>query len=420
MVELARTWTEAQGQQLCGIELAGRYVVGAPLTRVGAVETYNATDLWLDRRVALAVDRVSVTDALTTTGKSVARISSPHVVDVFACGNVGAEGFVVFERPVFTVAFLARETWLYQWGDAQAVKAARELVIGLNDLHRAGIATKGLHLGSIGIDGVGRVRVSPWPIGCDTTDVQEAPDSGGDMALVASVLETGTRGDGSVGGSSAKDFAAWLRRAIGEGHTLTCEQLLEALAVVGVFPSGETADEFPPMGAVPFSANYHHIYHRRKRPRWPVAAGVGMLAALMALFFLMGPRPIPPASGARQTASCTSNGSKACSVLQATTSLPSPPKSPSLGRDVAKSASAQMPSTTTAPLIAPSPTPVTMAPVSTSTTTPLSSTTTSTSTNVSTTSTTSMTSTTPTTSTTSTTVPPTTTTTTSSVAPTGP
>jgi hypothetical protein len=242
MVELAGEPQEQQ--QLCGTELAGRYVVGAPLTRVGVVETYTATDLWLDRSVALAVDRVSTTDSLITTGKSVARISSPHVVDVFACGKDGTESFVVFERPVLTVAFLARETRLYQWGDAQAIKVANELVIGLDDLHRAGVTTKGLHLGSIGIDGVGRVRVSPWAIGCGPTNVEESPDYGDDMALVASVLETGTRGDSSVGRSSARDLASWLRRAIGEAHTLTYQQLLEALAVVGASPSGEATDAF--------------------------------------------------------------------------------------------------------------------------------------------------------------------------------
>jgi hypothetical protein len=128
------------------------------------------------------------------------------------------------ERPPFTLAFLAREARLYQWEEVQAINAARELVIGLNDLHRVGVKTNDLHLGSIGIDGIGRVRVSPWALG-----YPHASSKSGDVELVASVLESGARTNASLI-SRAGAMAIELHRTIDYGDALTCEQILEFLA----------------------------------------------------------------------------------------------------------------------------------------------------------------------------------------------
>jgi hypothetical protein len=244
------------------LELAGRYVVGAQLTRIGTVRTFNATDLWLDRRVALAIDGMDRKNSLSTIGRLAARISSPHVVDVIACGDDGTQSFVVFERPIFTLAFLAREAALYRWDDPQAVAAARELVVGLSDLHRAGVATEELDLGSIGIDGIGRVRVSPWPLGYEASKANDSWESTGDMALVATVLETGLRGDGYVEASPAREFAARLRRNIGRGVTPSYAQLSEALsslesaALAPGEPTAEISIAKPAVSA--FSARVPH------------------------------------------------------------------------------------------------------------------------------------------------------------------
>jgi hypothetical protein len=210
-------------ERLPGAEIAGRYIVGPQLTRSDIIETFDATDLWLDRQVALAIGTRDNSHSLLQLGRLVAGIDSSHVVHVFACGSGAGQEFVIFERPVFTLAFLAREARLYEWGAVEAIHAARALLVGLEDLRGVGVGTHDIHLGSIGIDGVGRVRLSPWALGYS----QEASNSG-DGDLIASVLETAVP-DASGRMSKAGEIAFELRLALSQGDPLTVGEIVGVL-----------------------------------------------------------------------------------------------------------------------------------------------------------------------------------------------
>ena len=189
---LTHTSNVDEWSDLTGVEVAGRYLIGPPLSQVGTVRTFGATDDWLDREVAIALEVATGESSLIDTGKSVAKISSPHVVNVYACGHFDDMSFVVFERPASSAAFIAREAGGFGWDEVRANAAAKDLVLGLLALQRAGVPTDELHLGSVGIDAGGQVRVSPWPLDDQAVARAEVP---GDVALVGSLLEVGTRGD---------------------------------------------------------------------------------------------------------------------------------------------------------------------------------------------------------------------------------
>jgi len=176
-----------------------------------------------------------------------------------------------------------------------------------------------LHLGSIGVDGSGRVRLSPWPLADPASVGDDSPTPANDLELVASVLEYGARFTGSAATSSVGILAAHLRRLAGDGAQLSTAQLLEALAALEPSERDKTTGQVPvtqvSANAMRFSANSPpHIYRRRRRrSRWPVAAG-GVLSILV-LLVLLGPgsqTALPSASGARPTTVTCSSRPKAC------------------------------------------------------------------------------------------------------------
>ena len=177
-----------------GFELDGRYSINAVLARMGALQTVRATDRWLEREVALAL---SSTDGgeLISSGKAVARITSPHVVNVFGCGEFDATSYVVFEQPALTLATYSQKAPDFWSDDVRVSKAAEELVKGLVALRQAGVATSGLHLGSIGVDASGRIQLSPWPL-IDPTPALKTSSPLGDVSLVTSFLEVGGPSEG--------------------------------------------------------------------------------------------------------------------------------------------------------------------------------------------------------------------------------
>jgi hypothetical protein len=270
MVALAHVPTVAQRDELTGLELAGRYLIGPPLSQVGTVRIFGATDRWLDREVALALEGVSGKSSLITTGKLVARITSPHVVNVYACGHFAEMSFVVFERPASTLAFVAQEARGYAWNEARANAAAMELGLGLVELHRAGVASKELHLGSIGIDGSGRVRVSPWPLDDRAPGMDEGSPLD-DVALIASLFEIGTRGNCSAVSSPDAALPACLRRAVADEAALSDIQFLDDLNSIEVSASGEPTAQVPalptPGRPISLTSSFRSSVHRGRKRR---------------------------------------------------------------------------------------------------------------------------------------------------------
>ena len=200
------------------------------LSQNDRVQTFRATDRWLDRPVVMVVETGSGGETLAETCHTMAGVLSPNLIDIYDRGDSATHPFVVCELPMSTVASLVQEPDQSLWNESWAIDTAKQLAVALADLNRGGVGTTGLHFGYIGIDGSGRVRLSPWPL-AEPSDRWPAPAS--EQELVASVLESGVRTNGSSGSSKAADLVASLRQTSGRDLPLTPDLLAGALAGVG-------------------------------------------------------------------------------------------------------------------------------------------------------------------------------------------
>jgi hypothetical protein len=400
--------------------------VGARLGQNGpGVQTFSATDRWLHRPVIMVFDTGSGGRALTKTCQSMARVFSPNLIDIYDRGGNASYRFVVCEHPATTVAALVQQPDSRLWNEGLAIATAKQLAVALSDLHRSGVETRGLHLGSIGIDGSGRVRLSPWPLA-------ESPASGdgstapmGELDLVAWVLESGAYPAGSRISPTTAGLAARLRERSREGAGLTLDQLRAALgrlepsvydratgevpavtgsmaatgaeAATGMVSATATAATnraeaatgiVPATGAVAFGQDVQaHIYRRRRRrARWPLAAGVGFagLVAFLAVSLGSSSSPSPAAATTNGAGACVSTtkgcptgaASQSPTTTTTTTAPVTPVTTPDSGSGIDVAAAGATTTTTTEPSPTTTTTTTTVAPSTTTTTAPESTTTT--------------------------------------------
>jgi hypothetical protein len=418
-----------------GDQLAGRYAIGARLGHNGqGMQTFSATDRWLHRPVIMVFDAGSGGRALTKACQSMAGVFSPNLIDIYDRGGNASYRFVVCEHPATTVASLVQQPDSRIWNEAQAIATAKQLAVALSDLHRSGVETRGLHLGSIGIDGSGRVRLSPWPLAESPVsgDGSAAPMS--ELDLVAWVLESGAYPAGSRISPTTAGLAARLRERSREGAALTLDQLRAALgrlepslcdkptgevpvitgavaatgaeaatgvvaaataavaattAAVAATGAEATGAEATTTGAVAFGQDVQsHIYRRRRRARWPLAAGAGLAGLVAFLVISLGSSnsPLPAAATTNGAGACVSK-TKGCSTgaatqspntTTATTAPVTPVTAPDAGSGVDVAASGATTTTTTEPSTTTTTTTTTTEPSTTTTTTDPASTTTTT------------------------------------------
>ena len=209
------------------IVLLGRYAVEDRLAVGNSYQSFAATDRSLNRAVAVAAAKKG--NALLATSRALAGIRSPHVVHPFDSGHDNGVDFVVFERPSQTVAELSESGDPRVWNGARAVAVTEEVLVALGELEAAGITTDVLHLGSIGLDHAGHVRLSPWAL------TAVAPADGGVKSdeAVADGLELPLAVLASAHTALPQaliDVIARLRDSRGVGGITTRDQLVDALA----------------------------------------------------------------------------------------------------------------------------------------------------------------------------------------------
>ena len=288
---------------------AERYVIGARLSDSGSVHTFSATDRWLDRPVVLVVDTESGGRTLDSICQAMAGVQSPYLVDIYDRGGNATERFVVCEHPMSTVASLVQEPEQSLWNEGWAIDIAKQLAVALSDLRSGGVETSGLHLGYIGIDESGRVRLSPWPLAEPPGDGSLAPSS--DRELVASVLESGAHAFGSSVSSTTADLVARPHLRSGGGSPLTLDQLPGAMTGLGVSVLDKPTGEVP----VTLSQDVQSLVNRRPRhwARWSLAVGAGLagLAAFLAISSGSSNAPAPAAATTNAARTCGAK-TKAC------------------------------------------------------------------------------------------------------------
>ncbi|WOQ70455.1 Stk1 family PASTA domain-containing Ser/Thr kinase [Microbacterium limosum] len=166
--------TSQQADPLIGRLVDGRYRVRARIARGGMATVYVATDLRLERRVALKVMHGHLSDDAVFQGRFIqearaaARLADPHVVNVFDQGQDEGIAYLVMEYlPGITLRELLREQ--KRLDVAQTITIMDATLSGLAAAHRAGIIHRDVKPENILLAEDGRIKIGDFGLARATT-----------------------------------------------------------------------------------------------------------------------------------------------------------------------------------------------------------------------------------------------------------
>ena len=159
--------TSQQTDPLIGRLVDGRYRVRARIARGGMATVYVATDLRLERRVALKVMHGHLSDDMVfqsrfiQEARAAARLADPHVVNVFDQGQDGEMAYLVMEYlPGITLRELMREQ--KRLSVPQTITIMDALLSGLSAAHRAGIVHRDIKPENVLLAEDGRIKIGDF------------------------------------------------------------------------------------------------------------------------------------------------------------------------------------------------------------------------------------------------------------------
>ncbi|MBM3716108.1 MAG: Stk1 family PASTA domain-containing Ser/Thr kinase [Actinobacteria bacterium] len=166
--------TSQQADPLIGRLVDGRYRVRARIARGGMATVYVATDLRLERRVALKVMHGHLSDdtvfqsRFIQEARSAARLADPHVVNVFDQGQDGEMAYLVMEYlPGITLRELLREQRRLTVDQTLTIMDA--ILSGLAAAHRAGIVHRDVKPENVLLAEDGRIKIGDFGLARATT-----------------------------------------------------------------------------------------------------------------------------------------------------------------------------------------------------------------------------------------------------------
>lgn len=166
--------TNQQADPLIGRLVDGRYRVRARIARGGMATVYVATDLRLERRIALKVMHAHLSDdsafqsRFIQEARAAARLADPHVVNVFDQGQDGELAYLVMEYlPGITLRELLREQ--KRLTVAQTITIMDAVLAGLSAAHRAGIVHRDVKPENVLLAEDGRIKIGDFGLARATT-----------------------------------------------------------------------------------------------------------------------------------------------------------------------------------------------------------------------------------------------------------
>ncbi len=166
--------TSQQTDPLIGRLVDSRYRVRARIARGGMATVYVATDLRLERRVALKVMHSHLSDDTVFQGRFIqearaaARLADPHVVNVFDQGQDGEMAYLVMEYlPGITLRELLREQ--RRLSIPQTITIMDAILSGLAAAHRAGIVHRDVKPENVLLAEDGRIKIGDFGLARATT-----------------------------------------------------------------------------------------------------------------------------------------------------------------------------------------------------------------------------------------------------------
>lgn len=166
--------TSQQTDPLIGRLVDGRYRVRARIARGGMATVYVATDLRLERRVALKVMHSHLSDdtvfqsRFIQEARAAARLADPNVVNVFDQGQDGDMAYLVMEYlPGITLRELLREQ--RRLTVPQAISILDAVLSGLAAAHKAGIVHRDVKPENVLLAEDGRIKIGDFGLARATT-----------------------------------------------------------------------------------------------------------------------------------------------------------------------------------------------------------------------------------------------------------
>ncbi|MFD1713226.1 Stk1 family PASTA domain-containing Ser/Thr kinase [Amnibacterium flavum] len=157
----------SQTDPMVGHLLDGRYQVRARIARGGMATVYLATDLRLERRVAIKVmhghlaDDAAFRDRFIQEARSAARLAHPNVVNVFDQGQDSDMAYLVME---YLQGITLRDL-LKEYGKLtpeQTMDIMEAVLAGLAAAHKAGIVHRDLKPENVLLADDGRIKISDF------------------------------------------------------------------------------------------------------------------------------------------------------------------------------------------------------------------------------------------------------------------
>ena len=159
--------TSQQTDPLIGRLVDGRYRVRARIARGGMATVYVATDLRLERRIALKVMHGHLSDdsvfqsRFIQEARAAARLADPNVVNVFDQGQDGELAYLVMEYlPGITLRELMREQ--KRLTVPQTITIMDAVLSGLAAAHRAGIVHRDVKPENVLLAEDGRIKIGDF------------------------------------------------------------------------------------------------------------------------------------------------------------------------------------------------------------------------------------------------------------------
>lgn len=166
--------TSAQTDPLVGQLVDGRYRVRSRIARGGMATVYVATDLRLERRIALKVMHAHLSDdsvfqsRFIQEARSAARLADPHVVNVFDQGQDGELAYLVMEYlPGITLRDLLKEQ--KRLSVTQTITVLDAILSGLSAAHAAGLIHRDVKPENVLLAEDGRIKVGDFGLARATT-----------------------------------------------------------------------------------------------------------------------------------------------------------------------------------------------------------------------------------------------------------
>jgi len=169
---MSPTYTSGVGENptadpMVGRLLDGRYQIRSRIARGGMATVYLATDLRLERKVAVKVmhshlaDDAAFRERFIREARSAARLAHPNVVAVFDQGEDGESAYLVMEYlPGITLRELLQEHKVLT--TEQTLDVMQAVLSGLAAAHRSGIVHRDLKPENVMLADDGRIKIGDF------------------------------------------------------------------------------------------------------------------------------------------------------------------------------------------------------------------------------------------------------------------